>query len=194
MCSSDLVQLDYVVRGSATLDAADFVGGVLPRGSVVFAPNETVGTITLQLADDAAREPTELIELVLNDPFGGSQFVVSANSGDPSASVLAASSVTRVSVLNDDPSLPTFTVPSSIDAAAGVATALSGVSVDYFDPLAKLDLTVTAVNGRVAGGTSYTAIGKTVAELNAVLADPVVRERLNGMGITATPEIGRAPV
>ncbi|MEZ5667268.1 MAG: Calx-beta domain-containing protein [Alphaproteobacteria bacterium] len=52
-------------------DAADFVGGVLPSGTVSFAAGESSKTITVQVAGDAATENDEGFTVTLSNPSGG---------------------------------------------------------------------------------------------------------------------------
>lgn len=49
--------VDYIVSGNAS--GADFVGSVLPSGTVEFATNETSKTITIEVSGDTEVEPDE---------------------------------------------------------------------------------------------------------------------------------------
>ncbi len=53
---------------AGTADAADFVGGTLPSGTVAFAANETVQTITIPVVGDWIPEENENFSLTLSNP------------------------------------------------------------------------------------------------------------------------------
>jgi 2',3'-cyclic-nucleotide 2'-phosphodiesterase (5'-nucleotidase family) len=68
--------LDWAVSpgsapGTLPASAADFEGGVLPSGTVTFAPGQNTATIMLPLATDAQREFNESFTLGLSNPSGG---------------------------------------------------------------------------------------------------------------------------
>ncbi len=54
---------------AGTADAADFVGGILPSGTVTFAANETMQTITIPVAGDWIPEENETFSLTLSNPI-----------------------------------------------------------------------------------------------------------------------------
>lgn len=56
--------------GGAPANAADFVGGVLPSGSLSWAIGETIKTITIQVQGDATVESTEDFVVTLSSPVG----------------------------------------------------------------------------------------------------------------------------
>jgi lysophospholipase L1-like esterase len=62
----------WAVTGSGTnpANAADFVGGVLPSGTLNFAAGDTSKTITVQVSNDATVEPDETFTLTLSAPSG----------------------------------------------------------------------------------------------------------------------------
>jgi Ca2+-binding RTX toxin-like protein len=53
--------------------AADFVGGVLPSGTITFAPGQTSRTIEIQVAGDTVVEPEETFRVSLTGSTGGSR-------------------------------------------------------------------------------------------------------------------------
>ncbi|MCB2101944.1 MAG: M10 family metallopeptidase C-terminal domain-containing protein [Rhodobacterales bacterium] len=59
--------VDWAVSG-ADVDGADFVGGVLPSGTVSFAADETVQTITVQVNGDTDLEGDEAFTVTLSNP------------------------------------------------------------------------------------------------------------------------------
>lgn len=62
-----------VVAGTAT--AADFAGGTLPGGELVFAPNETVKDILIDLAGDGVFEGNEAFTVRLSNPTSNADLV-----------------------------------------------------------------------------------------------------------------------
>ena len=108
------VVLNYNLEGSATLTGDRFVGGVIPKGSVTFGPDVTEQIITIQLVNNSARNAAELLTLTVKDAYGNSQFT------DLSGNLIASGS-SRVTLLDDDPSTPLITVPTTIAAGAGQA-------------------------------------------------------------------------
>ncbi len=65
--------ITYSVAGSSAnpVDAADFVGGVLPVGSITFAPGESSRDIVLQIASDSDLENDEGLTITLGSPEPG---------------------------------------------------------------------------------------------------------------------------
>ncbi len=57
--------------GTAPADAADFVGGVLPSGTVSFAAGQTKATVTVAVAADTKGEQNERFAVTLNSPTAG---------------------------------------------------------------------------------------------------------------------------
>jgi hypothetical protein len=56
--------------GAHPADAADFVGGALPQGTVSFAAGETSKTITVNVAGDGGVETDETFTVTLANPTG----------------------------------------------------------------------------------------------------------------------------
>ncbi|MEZ6032244.1 MAG: PKD domain-containing protein [Planctomycetaceae bacterium] len=81
--------VDYVVAGSGTnpANASDFVGGVLPSGTIVFNANETQKLVTVNVNGDGTIEPDENFSLSLINP--GVQTIIAGTSASGS-------------ILNDD--------------------------------------------------------------------------------------------
>ena len=67
--------------GAAPANAADFAGGVLPSGSVSFAPGETSKTITVNVVGDTVVEPDKSFAVTLSGPSSGSVIVDAAAGG-----------------------------------------------------------------------------------------------------------------
>lgn len=104
--SAEALSVAWQVTGSgmAPADGADFLGQVLPGGTVTFAPGETSKTITVQVQAEATQEATETFTITLTNPSDGATLATGAAS---------ASSV----ILNDDGVVARFnanpiTIPS----------------------------------------------------------------------------------
>ena len=82
---------------STAADAADF-GGLLPSGSVNFAPGATQVIVAVQVAGDTAVEPDEAFQITLSDPASGTAFGTASATG---------------TIRNDDAAAP----PDIVDAA-----------------------------------------------------------------------------
>ena len=76
------VSWEVVGSGANPADGLDFVGGVLPSGTLDFAPGETVKTVTIQVMGDTSFEPDETFD-----------FVVDSNSANP---------MSTATIVNDD--------------------------------------------------------------------------------------------
>ncbi|TPG37697.1 hypothetical protein EAH89_29970 [Roseomonas nepalensis] len=71
--TSGFSSADWIVQGSGEhpASAADFAGGVLPYGTVLFRPGETTKTITIQVAGDTAVEADESFTLTWRETSFG---------------------------------------------------------------------------------------------------------------------------
>ncbi len=115
------VDVAFAVEGVGTTpaDGADFVGGVLPEGTVSFAPGETQAVITFAIAGDAEAEDAESFLVTLSDAvadrgaavINGASFGVVINDDD-------GFDVTIAGTPGDDILLGTGS-PDVIDGAAG---------------------------------------------------------------------------
>ena len=88
--------VDYAVTGSA-VTAADFVGGVLPSGTVTFADGETTQTIAILVNGDTTVEGNEDFTVTLSNPSVGSVIATDTASGtiqndDQISSIMAVGS------------------------------------------------------------------------------------------------------
>lgn len=88
-----------VGEGGNPVDGADFVGGVLPSGTLDFTSGQTSQTITLQVAGDYRLEASEGLRVELYDPSTG------ASLGNASASA---------TISNDDTGLAIATTGSGL--------------------------------------------------------------------------------
>lgn len=64
--------INWTVKGTGinAADAMDF-GGVLPSGTLTFAPNQAIGWITIQVSGDTAFEAAETFNVMLANPSTG---------------------------------------------------------------------------------------------------------------------------
>ena len=105
--------VDFAVAGSGTSAAngADFVGGVLPSGTLTFAPGVLTQTITLNVQGDTTVEATETFTLTLSNATGGMTIATASANG---------------TIQNDDnpPAAPTLSIAAtSASKAEGTRTA-----------------------------------------------------------------------
>ncbi|PTX55456.1 Calx-beta domain-containing protein [Litoreibacter ponti] len=66
---SEASSVDFAASGG-TVDAADFVGGVLPSGTLTFAPGQSEATISVDIAGDTDVEADEQISILLSNATG----------------------------------------------------------------------------------------------------------------------------
>ena len=81
--------------GASPANAADFVGGAFPTGTVSFAAGETSKVITVNVAGDAVVEPTEGFTVTLSSPSTGTTITTASATG---------------SIINDDSQSGTITM------------------------------------------------------------------------------------
>jgi hypothetical protein len=82
------VQWDVTGSGVNPANAADFVGGVLPAGTLNFAPGETSKAVAVNIAGDSTTETDERFQISLSAPSPGV--------------VLAVTTTATAVILNDD--------------------------------------------------------------------------------------------
>jgi len=108
--AASALTVDYAVGVAGLLNvasAADFVGGVLPSGSVTFAAGATTAEIVVAVQGDLAVEPDESFTLVISNP-------VSAGGRD---TVIARAEV-DARIVNDDVP-PSLSITSFVTAPEG---------------------------------------------------------------------------
>jgi Ca2+-binding RTX toxin-like protein len=67
--------------GGTGVDGADFVGGVLPSGTVTFLAGETSKTLTITVAGDTVFESDEAFTVTLTNPSAGSAITTASAGG-----------------------------------------------------------------------------------------------------------------
>ncbi len=100
------------VAGPGTLpaNAADFVGGALPTGTVTFLPGETSRTLTVDVSGDTAGELNERFAVTLANPSVGAVIATAAAQGI---------------IFNDDTSLSIAALSASKPEGTGGSTAFT---------------------------------------------------------------------
>ncbi|MFN6185199.1 MAG: ELWxxDGT repeat protein [Microcystis sp.] len=75
--------VNWAVTGTGTFpaNAADFVGGVLPSGTVSFAPGETSKVITVNVLGDTTFEPNENFTVTLSNATNGGTITTATATG-----------------------------------------------------------------------------------------------------------------
>src|SRR5262249_14424025 len=127
----------WAVTGAA-VNGADFVGGVLPTGTVSFAAGETSKVITIDVAGDTAVEAKEVFTVRLSDPGIGAVIGTATANGaicnDDASLSIAATSATKA---EGQPGPPPFalTVTRTGDTTSAVSAlwAVTGAAVDGAD-------------------------------------------------------------
>ncbi|MFM6670131.1 MAG: Calx-beta domain-containing protein, partial [Dolichospermum sp.] len=92
--------VNWAVTGSGTsaANATDFVGGVLPSGTVSFAAGETSKVITVNVQGDTTVEPNEDFTVTLSNPTNG-------------ATITTATAIGTIQ--NDDVAVPTLAIAAT---------------------------------------------------------------------------------
>ncbi|MGD1880313.1 MAG: Calx-beta domain-containing protein [Kiloniellaceae bacterium] len=182
--------IDYAVSGDA--DPADFLGGVLPAGTLTFAAGQTSKTLTLQVAGDTVFENDEGFTVTLSNPSGTGEIAIASADGTilnddvaPPASRFAIAADNAVQAEGDNGSTAfTFTVTRSGD------TSVAG-SVDYgVSGDAEPD---DFLGGVLPAGTLAFAAGETSKTLTLQVAGDTDFENDEGFTVTlANPSPGAA--
>ena len=155
--TGDATSVDYFVSGSGNgpANAADFVGGTLPSGTVIFAGGETSKTITIDVAGDTVVEGHEEFTVTLNNAAGDTQIAVGQATGtilnDDVAPPTAGITVTPVSGLmtTENAGAASFTVV--LDSQPGADVIVHLESLDTTEGTVDVGvLTFTAANWNVA--------------------------------------------
>ena len=154
--------------GTNQATAADFVGGILPSGSLSFAAGETSKTVTVKIAGDAAVEPDETFRLRLTSPGDaivttGSVTTTILNDDTLSGARLSISASAASKAEGQSGSTPfTFTVSRTGDTSVAHSAhwAVSGAAVTGAD----------FVGGVLPSGTVSFAAGQTSRTITVKVA------------------------
>ncbi|WP_395708025.1 Calx-beta domain-containing protein [Reyranella sp.] len=165
--------------GGAPANAVDFVGGVLPSGTVTFAPGESAKTITVNVQGDTGVELDETFLVSLSSPAtvgGGSGNQTTSNSG----TIVSTGQTLGISLTAPDAS------SSTSEAASGLVSRSGGSGTGQYNIAFVVDRsgstastfsgakTVADLNG---DGTANTVLDAEIAGFEAVLAS------INSLGL-----------
>ena len=165
--------VNWTVSGSGTnpADAADFVGGVLPSGTVTFAAGETSRTILVAVNGDTLVELDEGFTVGLSNAVNA-QIATAAATGtiqndDISLEIEAADAAKLEG--NSGPTPFTFTITRR-GLTTGATTADWAVAVDELNVANAADF----AEGRLPSGTVSFAAGETTKTITVdVAGDPI---------------------
>jgi hypothetical protein len=117
--------------GSTPANAADFVGGVFPSGTVTFAPGASLATITVPVAGDTSVEGDETFTVTLSNPSGATLGISTATGtilGDDSVPALVTSSPTSIAELQPIVATLVFNRPVTLTSITGTDGSLLTVA------------------------------------------------------------------
>ncbi|MFM6025030.1 MAG: Calx-beta domain-containing protein, partial [Dolichospermum sp.] len=168
--------VNWAVTGSGTsaANATDFVGGVLPSGTVSFAAGETSKVITVNVQGDTTVEPNENFTVTLSNPTNG-------------ATITTATAIGTIQ--NDDGNTGnTFTnsAPISIDdqLSGGTTPYPSTISVSGLSGnINNLKVTLNNVSHTWIGDVDLLLVGPTGAK-SILMSD--IGEALSVSGVNLT--------
>jgi len=170
--------VDYAVTGSATNPAValDFLGNVLPTGTVVFADGMTSRVVPIYVVGNSTLEPDEGFVVTLNSPSNPGTITTAAANG---------------TILNDD-TAPTVVLSrnfSTINEAAGIATFLAVLSAR-----SSLPVTVTlGFSGTATATSDYTHSATQIVipagQLGASITVNAVQDALDELNETVVIDI-----
>lgn len=184
----------WAVAGTGTnkAAAADFVGGVLPSGTISFAANETAKTITVQVLGDTTVESNEKFAVTLSSPSTGLILANTAviatilNDDTAPAATLAIAATAATRAEGDSGTTPfAFTVTRSGDTSA-TSSAVWKVTGSGSTAAAATDF----VGGTLPGGTVSFAAGQTSATITVNVAGDTVIEGDEGFTVTLSSPTG----
>ena len=190
------VQFTVAGTGTAPANAADFVGGVLPAGTLSFLAGETSKTVTVQVAGDTALEADEAFQLALSNATGAAISVPTLGAviqSDDSVLSIAAASASKAegSGIAGATTAFTFTVTrtGATGLAQGVGFSVAGATGSGTSPASASDFSA----GVFPTGTVSFAAGETSRTITInVLADEA-QELNERFAVTlATPTGGAA--
>jgi hypothetical protein len=159
--------VDWAVTGTGArpANAADFVGGLLPQGTVNFAPNETTKVITVNVAGDNLAELDETFTVTLSNPSNNALIGVASAVG----TILGDDSELRLEAVNADRPEGAGQFQFQVrrnGATNGTTTVNWGVAGGAITPADAADF-----GGAFPSGTVTFNPGDTVQQINVNVAD-----------------------
>jgi methionine-rich copper-binding protein CopC len=190
----------YAVTGVAdstrvAASASDFVGGVLPSGTISFANGETSKTLTINVAGDTAVESNERFNVTLSNATGATlgtstDYGVINNDDVAAAPVISISSTSANTIKNEGNSGTTpftFTVNRSNGSGAStVRYAVTGVADSTRVAASASDF----VGGVLPSGTISFANGETSKTLTINVAGDTAVESNERFNVTLSNATG----
>jgi subtilisin family serine protease/subtilisin-like proprotein convertase family protein len=159
----------WAVAGSGATPATglDFVGGILPSGTLSFAPGEASKTITLSVAGDSTVESTETFTVSLSAPAGA---------------VISAATATGT-ILNDDvPLISISSAPSVVEGQSSPQSVSYTVSLSAASSL-PVSVQYATADGTATAGLDYTAVAGTLTfapgTTSATISVPILNDNLD---------------
>ncbi|WP_242028799.1 MULTISPECIES: S8 family serine peptidase [Microcystis] len=170
--------VNWAVTGSGTsaANATDFVGGVLPSGTVSFAAGETSKVITVNVQGDTTVEPNENFTVTLSNPTNGATITTATAVGtiqndDEGTSVTLASNYSGVSENGKTNLVYNFTRSGATTNSLTVNFTLGGTATRGNDYNAYGGNFVSPTTGNIVF-----ASGQTTAQIEIVTTGDSVRE------------------
>jgi len=177
---------NWAVQG-ASVTGADFIGGVLPTGTVSFAAGETSKVITVNVAGDTLIESNENFSVVLSSPSTGATFIAGSAVGtivtdDASLAIAATSAVNPEGNSGTTPFTFTVTRAGNVSLTHSVNWAVSGAAVTGAD----------FVGGVLPTGTVNFAAGETSKVITVNVAGDTAVESNEAFTVTLSAPTGGA--
>ena len=185
--------VDWAVqtRSGATVDAADFTGGVLPSGQISFAAGQSVKTVTLSIARDSVLEPDEAFNVVLSNPTAGLKLanattgitILNDDAAPQATYAIAAASADKPEG-NSGTTAFTFTVTRGVNTTGtgSVAWAVTGSGASPAD--------AADFGGSLPGGTVSFAAGEVTKTVTVQVSGDTLAEADQGFAVTLSSPVG----
>jgi subtilisin family serine protease/subtilisin-like proprotein convertase family protein len=185
--------VNWAVTGSGTsaANATDFVGGVLPSGTVSFAAGETSKVITVNVQGDTTVEPNENFTVTLSNPTNGATITTATAIGtiqndDGGTSVTLASNYSGVSEDGVANLIYTFTRsgPTTSTLAVNFSVAGTANAADYTGATPGT-ATITFAAGSSTASLTINPTADTVKEPNETVSLTITSGSGYTIGTTA---------
>ena len=184
--------VNWAVTGSGTsaANATDFVGGVLPSGTVSFAAGETSKVITVNVQGDTTVEPNENFTVTLSNPTNGATITTATAVGtiqndDEGTSVTLASNYSGVSENGKTNLVYNFTRSGATTNSLTVNFTLGGTATRGNDYNAYGGNFVSPTTGNIVF-----ASGQTTAQIEIVTTGDTVKEANETIAFTLASGTG----
>ena len=188
LSSSSSVPYAVTGSGSNVADAGDFVGNVLPQGTVTFGVGVTTQTLTISISGDTLVEKNEGFRVTLANPSMGAVlgtlFAAGQIQNDDASVSIAADRATKTEG-HSDASAFTFTVTrtGNTSGSANVNYAVTGSGTN---PANAADF-----GGTLPAGIVSFAIGETSKTLTINISGDTLVEKSEGFRVTlSNPPVG----